>query len=101
MIGPAHAERSTALCRAFAQVAQVFGTLKRRRAMTQVMQPDGRQASLGRQLPERPGQPVRRHRIPVKVGEDEPALPASSSRSSRWHGGSAATLRGGLGAHGC
>lgn len=28
MTGPAHAERSTALCRAFAQVAKVFGTLR-------------------------------------------------------------------------
>jgi hypothetical protein len=26
--GPAHAERSIALCRAFAQVARVFGTLR-------------------------------------------------------------------------
>jgi hypothetical protein len=43
--------------------------------MAQVMQPDRRQSGLGGQLLEYPGQPVRRHRVAVEVGEHEPGRP--------------------------
>ncbi len=59
------------------------GQGQRGRAMAQVVQADGRQARSRGQRAEGAGQPVGSHRVPVEVGEHQPARPVAGPVRAR------------------